>query len=90
MVAPVEAEWKPKVDLVEHAPRATSESNPEVDELITEATALFSTKPSRIIDARDRLNEALSMPMNGRQRAFVKKKLSGLANKWLFSRTIFE
>jgi len=87
---PAEAEWKPKVDLVEHAPRATSESNPEVDELITEATALTGTKPSRIIDARDRLNEVLSMPMNGRQRAFVKKKLSGLANKWLFSRTIFE
>jgi LysM repeat protein len=49
----------------------------------------IDAKPARIIDARERLNETLPMPMSERQRALVKKQLSELADKWLFSRTIF-
>jgi lipoprotein-anchoring transpeptidase ErfK/SrfK len=68
---------------------ATSEANPKVAELIDEAMALVNTTPSRIIEARDRLNEAFSMPMNNVQRTVVKQRLSELADKWLFSRTVF-
>ena len=87
---PVEPEPEPKTDVIIYATQPVSEPNPKVDELTAEAMALISAKPSGIIDARDRLNEVLSMPMNERQRAFVKKKLSGLADKWLFSRDVFE
>jgi LysM repeat protein len=89
-IEPTEVEAPPKIDLVEYVPEAASESNPEVDELISGATTLVSAKPSRIIEARDKLNEALSMPMGEQQRAFVKRQLSRLAERWLFSRTAFE
>ncbi len=65
------------------------EPNPEAAELIVEATALLSEKPSRVIDARSKLKEALRIPMSVQQRTFVKDQLSELADKWLFSREIF-
>jgi LysM repeat protein len=65
------------------------EPNPEATKLIDQAMALLSEKPGRIIEARDRLNETLRMPMSGRQRTFVKDQLSGLAKEWLFSRKFF-
>ena len=80
----------PEIELVEYGQEAASESNAKVDELITETTVPTGAKQSRIIEARDKLNEALTLPMNGRQRAFVKKQLSKLADKWLFSRTVFK
>ena len=67
----------------------TAEANPWAAELISEAMSYIEAKPARIIDARDRLNETLPVPMSEQQRAFVKKQLSELAEKWLFSRTIF-
>jgi hypothetical protein len=83
----------PKPNLPEIAPEPaqgpTIGPNPEAAELIAKATALISDKPSRIIEARDRLNEALRTPMSTQQRAFVKDQLSKLADKWLFSRTVF-
>ncbi|MBN1392698.1 MAG: L,D-transpeptidase family protein [Sedimentisphaerales bacterium] len=69
--------------------RPSAEDNPAAAELITEAMSYIGAKPARIIDARDRFNEALSMPMSERQRAYVKEQLSSLADKWLFSRTIY-
>ena len=68
---------------------ATSLPNPKVAEIIKETAALISGKPPKIIEARDKLNDALSMPMNNTQRTLVKQKLSELADKWLFSRTVF-
>ncbi len=65
------------------------EPNPEAAELIVEATSLLSETPSRIIEAREKLNDALRMPMNIQQRVFVKDQLSELANKWLLSKIIF-
>jgi len=65
------------------------EPNPEAAELIAKATALISEAPSKIIEARDRLNEVMRIPMSVQQRAFVKDQLSKLADKWLFSRTVF-
>ena len=88
-LAPAEVEPEPKIDLIEYAAQAASESNTEVDELITEAATLINARPGRIIKARDKLEEALLLPMNERQRAFVKKSLAELADRWLFSRTVF-
>ena len=77
----------PKLTTITNKP--TSVPNPKVAEIIIETTALVSGKPPKIIEARDKLNDALSMPMNNVQRALVKQKLSELADKWLFSRTVF-
>jgi len=76
-------------NLSEIAPEPTSKPNPQVAKLITEAMALLDAKPARIIDARDRLNETLPMPMSRQQQGVVKKQLSELADKWLFNRTVF-
>jgi len=70
-------------------PEPTTEPNPKVTELIDEAMLLINATPSKVIEARDRLNEAFSMPMNNVQRAVIKRKLSELADKWLFSRTVY-
>ena len=70
-------------------PGPTTEPNPKVAELIDEAILLVNATPSKIIEARDRFNEAFSMPMNNVQRAVIKRKLSELADKWLFSRTVY-
>jgi hypothetical protein len=82
----VEPETEP--NLLKFA-QSTAEANPWVAELITEAMSYIEAKPARIIDARERLNETLPLPMSEQQRAFVKERLSELAEKWLFSRTIF-
>jgi len=65
------------------------EPNPEATKLIDQATALLNEKPSKIIEARDRLNETLRMPMSGRQRTYVKDQLAGLAKEWLFTKKFF-
>jgi LysM repeat protein len=78
-----------KPNLLKFAQPTTAKNSPQVAELITEAMTYIDAKPARIIDARERLNETLPMPMSEQQRAFIKKQLSELADKWLFSRTIF-
>ena len=70
-------------------PVPTSESTPESTAFVNEVMTYINTRPPRIIDARNKLNEILSMPMTGQQLAFVKEQLSKLSEKWLFSRTIF-
>ncbi|GAF74975.1 unnamed protein product [marine sediment metagenome] len=82
-------EPEPEPNLPDIATVPDVEPNPEAAELIVEATALLSETPSRIIDAREKLNDALRMPMNIQQRVFVKDQLSELANKWLLSKIIF-
>ena len=80
---------EPEPDLPEVVPEFVTEPNSKAAELISEAMAHLNAKPARIIEARDRLNETLPMYMSSQQSAFVKEKLSELADKWLFSRTIF-
>jgi LysM repeat protein len=82
-------EDKPLEDLIETAPEDVSETDPKVTELINEAMACLGAESPKIIEARDRLNELLPMAMSAEQRSFVKGKLSDLADKWLFSRTVF-
>ena len=70
------------------APQPGLEANPDAARLIAEATALIEQRPSRIIDARGKLNEALRLPMTAAQRASVKDQLVKLSEQWLFSRTV--
>jgi len=79
------AEAKPKPNPIDVAPRPSGKPNPKVTELIAETMELVSTQPGGIIEARDRLNDALHMSMSGKQRVFVKDRLSKLADEWLFS-----
>jgi hypothetical protein len=67
----------------------TVEPNPEAQDLIKEVEAILSESPGKIIEARDKLNMALRMPMSVQQRSLVKKWLSELAEKWLFDRTVY-
>jgi len=60
----------------------------EVTALIAEAETLMSKGSSGIVAAREKLNEALRMPMSVQQRSSVKNQLSKLADQWLFSRTV--
>lgn len=78
---------KPTLVVIPSGP--TVEPNPEADTLIKEATEILSKTPLKLIEARDKLNMALRMPMSVEQRKFVKKKLSDLAEKWLFTRTVY-
>ncbi len=79
----------PEPILSEIAPEPTSEPNSQVAKLIADAMVLVKAKPPNIIEARDRLNEVLPMPMSSYQQAAVKRQLSELADKWLFTRTVF-
>ncbi len=87
VVMPPKSEPEPKLSEIVAEP--TSEPNPKVDDLIAEAMALINGKPARIIEARDRLNEVLPTQQSRQQREVVKEQLSKLADKWLFSRTIY-
>ncbi len=92
-IAPAESEVilpgaETEPNLLELAPSTEGDSR-WAAELISEAMSYLEAEPPRIIEARDRLNETLPLPMSEQQRKFVKEKLSELADKWLFSRTIF-
>jgi lipoprotein-anchoring transpeptidase ErfK/SrfK len=80
---------EPETKLQGVAPALTAEANPKVAELIAKAMADINSKPPRIIDARDKLNEALPMVMSREQNVFIKERLALLANEWLFSPKIF-
>ena len=60
----------------------------EATALIAEAETLMSKGSSGIVAAREKLNEALRMPMSVQQRSSVKNRLSKLSDQWLFSRTV--
>lgn len=60
----------------------------EATALIAEAETLMSKGSSGIVAAREKLNEALRMPMSEQQRSSVKNRLSKLSDQWLFSRTV--
>lgn len=85
-----EAEPQPQPDLV--IPKAlgpVGEPNSQAEAFIAEAVDALKAKPARIIEARDRFNETLSMTMNPEQREFVAEQLARLSQQWLFSRQIY-
>ncbi|MBW8001044.1 MAG: L,D-transpeptidase family protein [Planctomycetes bacterium] len=65
------------------------EPNSQAELLIAEAVAALKATPSRIIEARDRLNETFSLNMNAEQREFVREQLATLSKLWLFNRQIY-
>ena len=82
-------EIEPDINSLKIDPVPEVTANPMAGGLIAEAMALLSGTPSRIIEARDKLNETLAMPMSPQQRSLVKSKLSKLADQWLFSKTFY-
>jgi LysM repeat protein len=90
VVPPAETEKKVELPQVtqEPEPGPAVDANPEASTLISEAATLLGEKPSKIIEARDKLNQALRMPMSPQQRTSVKDQLSKLSDQWLFSRTV--
>jgi len=89
-VPPVEVVKEPELPKItpERTLGPTVEPNPEAAALIAEAATLLSETPGKIVDARDKLNQALRMPMSHQQRSSVKDQLSELSNQWLLSRTV--
>lgn len=77
-----------ELKLSKKIPVVISGPSTRVAKLIDEAVELVNSGSAGIIEARDRLNQTLSMPMNNAQRAVIKQKLSALADKWLFSREV--
>jgi len=57
--------------------------------VIAEAMRLLNARPIEVIKAREMLNELLGKPISDRQRNAVKQELSKLADKWLFSKTVY-
>ncbi len=91
-IATLAAESPPEPNLISLASKTTLPTDPKVTELISEAMELVSSQPDAVIEARDRLNEALLMCQNAQQSAqggFVKDQLSKLAERWLFSKSLF-
>jgi len=80
---------RPEPNLPAIMPEPIGEPNSKAGELIVEARSLLAAKPSKVIEARDKFNEAFAMPMSSQQRAFVKEQLSSLANSWLFNKNVF-
>jgi len=80
-------EPKPESFIIKPGP--APQTNINSAEVIEEAIALLNGKSAGIIEARDKLNQALSLPMNPAQRNVIKKKLFELANEWLFSRSVY-
>ncbi len=68
---------------------STSERNAKATDLIDEATQRLNTSPAMLIEARDKLNQALLISVYQSQRTAAKKVLAELAEKWLFGRTVF-
>lgn len=86
---PPKVEIKSDANSLMTGPAAGVTANPKGDELIAQADALLAGTPSRIIEARDKFNEALTMPMSPQQESLVKSQLSKLADQWLFSKTFY-
>ena len=78
-----------KPDVPDIAPLQDFAPNSEAASLIAEAAALLKERPERIIEARTKLTEAFRMPLNKKQREYVKEQLRDLSDKWLFSKTIY-
>jgi lipoprotein-anchoring transpeptidase ErfK/SrfK len=76
-------------NLIDLVSKATIQTDPKVTAFISDAMELVNSQPSAVIEARDRLNDALLMCQNVQQRAFIKVQLSKLAERWLFSKSLF-
>jgi len=83
------AKTKPQLDLISVPPKPRTDADPKVTEIIAEAMELVNAKPSKVIEAHHKLNDALLMPMSTQQQKAVKDQLSKLAEQWLFNKSLF-
>jgi LysM repeat protein len=72
-----------------HKVSLTTGGNSAADKLIAEAIAGMNAQPPLVIEARGKLNYALSLPLTAEQQKLIKEQLSSLADKWLFGKAIF-
>lgn len=86
--APAPEPVQQAVSQPEPTPVPAVQESSDAAKLIAEATALLNRKSGKMVQARDKLNEALRLPMSVGQRADVKDQLSKLSEEWLFSRTV--
>ncbi len=95
---PVEPERQRSVvqEVAETEPVAAEESgpvaqpaNPKTEAVVAEAMAMLNSHPRQVISARNKLNEALAMPMSPRQRLVVKEELTKLSKEWLLGPAAF-
>ncbi len=66
-----------------------NQATPQAEAAISEAMALIRSKPSEVIEARNRLNKVLQMPLTPEQRQTVKSEMAKLAQDWLFGPAAF-
>lgn len=86
---PTESVTPPVADTPETATTIDGdESTEEARELVRQAIDL--DKAGKIIATRDLLNEALDKQLSSQLRAQVKTRMTKLADKWLFSRDVYE
>lgn len=71
-------------------PPTGGKPDPDVLNIIAEAKHTITSGTEDVIALRDKLNKALTMPISSDQQAFIKEQLSNLADKWLFSATVYE
>jgi lipoprotein-anchoring transpeptidase ErfK/SrfK len=88
-IATFAAEPKIEPNVTSLASKTTITTSTKVTELIAEAMALINDQPSAVVEARDRLNEALLICQDAKQQDFIKEQLSKLAERWLFSKSLF-
>ncbi len=69
--------------------RPREEGNATVETIIAEGTALLQSRPRKVIAARDKLKEALLLPMSTDQRQHVRQQLGELSEEWLFGPAAF-
>jgi len=70
-------------------PETTSKENRRLKELLRQVETSLDGKSEDIIEARNRLNEMLTLPMSNKQQTYIKKQMSLLSNQWLFSRQVY-
>jgi lipoprotein-anchoring transpeptidase ErfK/SrfK len=65
------------------------QSNPGPVVPVDDILAGIDTNGPRVIEARDKLNETLSMAISEEQLSIAKKQLSALSENWLLGRAVF-
>jgi lipoprotein-anchoring transpeptidase ErfK/SrfK len=67
----------------------TAAADAQAQAVIDEAMSIINARPMEIIKARDMLNELLGKPISSAKRRVIKQELSKLADRWLFSQTVY-
>ncbi|HPC94766.1 MAG TPA: L,D-transpeptidase family protein [Sedimentisphaerales bacterium] len=80
---------RPEPVLTDLAMPAAPPADEKVAAVVAEAMSLLNSHPRQVIAARNKLNEALSLPMPPNQRLTVKEELAKLSKEWLFGPAAF-